>query len=66
MLCTLGEAPLWSARERALWFVDLRSCALHRLEIASGAHRHWAFPEFVAGIVLAPAAGWCSRSLRAS
>jgi len=53
-LCTLGEAPLWSERDRALWFVDLRARALHRLDPASGARVTFTFPELVAGVVLAP------------
>ena len=53
-LHALGESPVWSARDRALWFVDLRACALHRLDPASGATLRWTFPELVAGVVLAP------------
>jgi sugar lactone lactonase YvrE len=53
-LHALGESPMWSARDRALWYVDLRACALHRFDPASGATLLWKFPELVAGVVLAP------------
>jgi len=57
-LHALGEAPAWSARDRALWYVDLRACALHRHDPASGAHAQWTFDEPVAGIVPAHDGRW--------
>jgi sugar lactone lactonase YvrE len=44
---TLGESPLWSARERALYWVDILAPALHRLEPATGARRAWNMPETI-------------------
>ena len=35
--CTLGESPVWSGAEQALYWVDLRAPALHRLDAATGA-----------------------------
>jgi D-xylonolactonase len=26
----LGEGPVWSAAEQALWFVDIKAPAIHR------------------------------------
>jgi sugar lactone lactonase YvrE len=52
-LHALGEAPLWSSRERALWYVDLRACAVHRYEPSAGTQRRWNFEEWTAGLALA-------------
>ena len=51
----LGEGPVWSAPEQALWFVDIKAPAIHRFHPASGAQRSWTAPARV-GFVL-PAAG---------
>jgi sugar lactone lactonase YvrE len=37
----LGECPVWSAEEQALYWVDILAPALHRLEPATGATRRW-------------------------
>jgi sugar lactone lactonase YvrE len=43
---TLAEEPLWCAEEGALYWIECFELpALHRLEIASGAHRSWPLPE---------------------
>lgn len=34
----LAEGPLWSAAERALWFVDIKSAKVHRYDPAAGRH----------------------------
>jgi len=47
----LGEGPFWSAREHALWFVDIKGRQLHRLNAASGEQRSWQAPEDVGFIV---------------
>ncbi|MFD1804696.1 SMP-30/gluconolactonase/LRE family protein [Mixta tenebrionis] len=39
----LGECPLWSTAEQALWFVDILAPALHRFDPASGEHQ--VFPQ---------------------
>jgi sugar lactone lactonase YvrE len=50
--CALCESPVWDARERRLWFVDLRDTpAIHALDPASGAERRWAMPEDIGCIV---------------
>lgn len=41
----LGESPLWSAQEQALYFVDIKGHALHRFHPESGAHVVAAVPE---------------------
>ena len=52
---TLGESPVWSVREQALYFVDLRAPAVHRYDPAAGRMRSWAMPDLVGAVVLAPA-----------
>jgi sugar lactone lactonase YvrE len=41
---TLGEGPVWVAREAALWFVDIKEKKLHRFDPAGGAPRSWDAP----------------------
>ncbi len=47
----LGEGPVWSAREGALWFVDIKQKRIHRFAAATGELRSWdapAQPGFIA------------------
>ena len=41
----LGECPLWSAEEQALYFVDIKGRALHRYKPSTGEHDSIAMPE---------------------
>ena len=41
----LGESPVWSAAEQALYWVDIRAPALHRLDLATGGTRSWPMPR---------------------
>jgi sugar lactone lactonase YvrE len=41
----LGESPVWSVREAALYWVDISGRRIHRLHPASGAHRAWETPS---------------------
>jgi len=43
----LGEGPVWSAPEAALWFVDIKSRQIHRLNPATGAKQSWSAPDQV-------------------
>ena len=49
---TLGESPVWSIREQALYWVDLRERALHRLDPVARRHSRWPLPGLVGGVVL--------------
>ncbi len=40
----LGEGPVWSAAEGALWFVDIKQDRLHRFDTAAGEGRSWTAP----------------------
>ncbi|MDP1028591.1 SMP-30/gluconolactonase/LRE family protein [Sphingomonas sp. KR1UV-12] len=42
---TLGEGPLWSAREGAVYWVDILGKRLHRLTLADGAVTRWDMPR---------------------
>ena len=52
---TLGEGPVWVARDAALWFVDIKAPRIHRFDPATGDRQSWEAPEQV-GFAL-PAAG---------
>lgn len=43
----LGESPVWSAEEQALYWVDILSPALHRLDVRRGACRSWKMPAAI-------------------
>jgi sugar lactone lactonase YvrE len=47
----LGEGPVWSAAEQAVWFVDIKAPAIHRFHPASGEQRSWPAPTRV-GFIL--------------
>lgn len=48
----LGEGPLWSATEQALWFVDIKGPAIHRYHPPSGGRRSWPAPARVGFLAL--------------
>jgi sugar lactone lactonase YvrE len=49
--CQLGEGPLWSARDNAIYWVDILAPALHRYSLASGAIKTWPMPEKIGWVV---------------
>jgi sugar lactone lactonase YvrE len=48
----VGESPLWSNAEQALYWVDIEACRLHRFDWVSRAQHVWALPERLACIAL--------------
>jgi xylono-1,5-lactonase len=40
----LGEGPLWSPRDQALWFVDIKQKRIHRFDPKSGKGKSWNAP----------------------
>lgn len=49
----LGETPLWSVDERALYFINCENPPqVHRFVPDTGAHDTWAMPQRVGGIAL--------------
>lgn len=53
----LGESPVWSARESALYWVDIRGSAIHRLDPATGATATWDGGENVGSLGLRQSGG---------
>jgi sugar lactone lactonase YvrE len=49
----IGESPTWSARERALYWIDVKRPSLNRYDPASGAERSWRLPSDVGAFALA-------------
>lgn len=47
----LGEGPLWVARENAVYWVDIKGKALHRLELDEMAHSVWEMPDMLGWVV---------------
>jgi len=41
----LGEGPLWSTLQQALWFVDIKKQHIHRFDPATGARQTFDAPE---------------------
>jgi len=48
---TLGEGAVWVARERSVYFVDIKQRRVHRLNIDSGVRGTWDAPEQVGFVV---------------
>lgn len=53
----LGECPVWSAPEQALYWIDIRAPALHRTDPDSGATRSWPMPSRIGSFGLREAGG---------
>src|SRR5919108_3930884 len=53
----LGECPVWSAQEQALYWVDIRAPALHRFDPTSRATRSWEMPSRIGSFGLREAGG---------
>ncbi len=51
----LGESPLWSTEEQALFWINVeKEPELHRWHPESGNHKCWPMPRRIGGILLAP------------
>jgi sugar lactone lactonase YvrE len=55
--CTTGESPLWSAREAALYWVDIPDGVIHCWQPESGTRREWRLPSAVGSIGLRASGG---------
>lgn len=49
--CELGEGPLWSSRDNAVYWVDILGATLHRLSLADRAVDSWTMPEKIGWVV---------------
>lgn len=47
----LGEGLLWSARENAVYWVDILAMRLHRLRLADRAIDSWTMPEMIGWVI---------------
>ena len=54
---TVGESPVWSAPEQALYWVDILEPAVHRWTPATGERRSWSMPAAVGSIGLREGGG---------
>lgn len=49
----LGETPIWSAEDQALWWVNCENPPeIHRWSPATGEHRKWDMPDRVGGFAI--------------
>ncbi|MEX0955759.1 MAG: SMP-30/gluconolactonase/LRE family protein [Rhizobiaceae bacterium] len=48
----LGESPVWSAADDAVWWVDIPGRRLHLTSLANSATRSWATPEQIGFVAL--------------
>jgi len=46
----LGEGPLWSQREQALYWTDILGCQLHRYTPESDESHSWVFHEYICAV----------------
>ena len=51
-LDAVGESPVWSMAEQALYWVDIEAPALRRWSMADGQLTSWAAPERIACVAL--------------
>ena len=54
----LGEGPVWVARDRALWFVDIKRRKIHRFDPGDGERRSWDAPELIGFLLPAEGGGF--------
>ncbi len=47
----LGEGPLWSARDNAVYWVDIMAPAVHKYALGEGTVRSWAMPEMIGWVI---------------
>src|SRR5215216_4822811 len=50
-VCTLGEGPVWSARDACLYYVDIVSFRLHAYSPETARHQEWSFDTYVGSVV---------------
>ena len=53
----IGESPVWSTREQALYWIDVEGKLVQRFDPASGAVERWAMPEVTSCVGLRNAGG---------
>jgi len=61
----LGEGLLWSAREAALYWVDILDARVNRLDLASGRVDNWAMPDTIGWLIERESGGFVAGLGRA-
>ena len=61
----VGESPVWSVREQALYWVDIEGRAIRRMDWSTRAVRSWQVAERIGCIALRAGGGCHPRALRA-
>ena len=54
---SLGECPLWSADEQALYWVDINAPSLNRFDPATGINAAWPMPQSIGCVALREGGG---------
>jgi sugar lactone lactonase YvrE len=54
----LGEGPVWSAAERAVWFTDIKGRRIHRFDTVTGEGRSWDAPSNPGFLAPLAGGGW--------
>jgi xylono-1,5-lactonase len=60
----LGEGPVWDARDRCVWFVDIETPAIHRYRLADGDRASFTPPYRVTALWPRAAGGFVAHSER--
>ena len=60
----LGEGPIWSARDNALYWVDIRGKKIHRLNFKDDSQQSWDTPDIVPWIVERKSGGFLCAIVR--
>ncbi len=50
--CSLGEGPVWSVGEQALYWIDIEAPALHRWAWGASAAQSWSLPSLVGALAI--------------
>lgn len=61
--CRLGEGPLWSVQEQALYWLDIHQAAVHRLEPKQAQHTQMPAPAAVTALGLCGGGGFVAATL---
>ena len=47
----LGEGPIWSARDNAVYWVDIKRPAVHRYQLSDSTQSSWPMPEYIGWLI---------------
>jgi len=55
--CNLGEGPVWSDRDNALYWVDIRRPAIHCQRFATDTLQTWTMPDLISSLAVRESGG---------